>query len=272
MKWCSLVLFFYFSINSCSKATTDYPSYIKSDSSQLKSQRFGDPTSSIYGLQISIGNDDRGSWQFPFLMPVLREGIQPVFCSPIVKINDLSTLLNVYPFYKPMSVDLKLVKSKILDTIINFEYIDSVQLLMQENMEVKTNFNNSDIKPIPRLGLNSMEIKANSSSQDTTTTSFYYKPIVFNPTKTNFLELDYKMSQGALGFGMAYTDANGNISIAIMGNTLQPTTNWKHVYIDLFPMLNRVQATQYTPVFLLITTNGASQSTAYIDNIKILSK
>jgi hypothetical protein len=275
LNWSSLSLcfFVYFTINSCSKATTEFPAYLKCDSTKLISTQYGEPNSSIYGLQMSVGTDDRGTWQLPFKMPILKEGINPIFFTPIVKVNDLSTLFIAYPFYKSKNVYLNLEKNKIIDTIIPFEYQDSLTMLIHENMEVKTNFNNTNIDPNARNGNYSMVIKANNSTSDSTTTSFYYKPLNFNLNLTNYyLELDYTMSQGALGFGLAYTDNSGNINIAIMGNSLLPTMNWKHVYIDLKPMLSRVSATQYTPVFILISTNGASQATAYIDNIKILVK
>jgi hypothetical protein len=275
LNWSSLSLCFlaYFMVSSCSKATTEFPSYLKCDSAKLVSTQFGVPNSSIFALDMSVGIDNRGTWQLPFKMPVLREGLSPFLISPVVKVNDLSTLFRVYPFYKPRIMDLNLVKNKTLDTIISFEYIDSLTMVINENMEVKTNFQNSNINPKARNGSYCMIIQANNSTTDSTTTSFYHKPLTMDPAKESYLEMDYTMPEnGALGFGLAYTDNLGNIKIAIMGNSFLPSAGWKHVYIDLAPMLNRVVATQFTPVFILITTNGASQASAYIDNLKILVK
>jgi hypothetical protein len=274
MKWFSIVLIFliYLNIDSCSKASSEYPAYLKCDSAILKPNIYGEPNSNIFGLQVSIGTDNRGTWQMPFRMPILKEGVHSVFISPIIKFNDLTTLFGTYPFYKSKLVDLNLIKNKTIDTIFTFEYIDSLRIIMNEPMDLKTNFNTSELNSFARNGANSMMLKADPTTIDSSATAFYYKPINFKPTETHYMELDYFMASGVLGVGIAYTDNLGQTKIAILGNRLVPHNQWRHVYIDLNPVLAKNTTTQFAPVFILIPENGASNAKAFIDNIKILVK
>lgn len=265
------IYFIYLNITSCTKASSEYPAYLKCDSAKLKPNTYGEPNSRIYGFQVSIGVDNRGVWQMPFKMPILKEGVNSVVISPVIQINDLSTLFNTYPFYKIKVVDLNLIKNSILDTVFTFEYIDSVNVIMNEQMDVKTNFSNSELSSFARNGANSMMLKADPTTVDSSATAFYNKPISFDPAQTHFMELDYYMASGILGLGLAYTEA-GSTKIAILGNRLVPRNQWRHVYIDLNPIIAKITSTQFSPVFILIPETGVSNSTAYIDNIKILVK
>lgn len=274
MKWFSTLFIYiiYLNFNSCTKASSEYPAYLKCDSARLMPNVYGEPNSNIFGLHVAVGTDNRGVWQMPFKMPILNEGINSVVISPVIKVNDLSTLFVTYPFYKIKNVDLNLIKSATIDTIFTFEYIDSMKITMNETMDVKTNFSSSELSSFARNGANSMMLKADPSTLDSSATAFYFKPINFNPAETSYMELDYYMASGVIGVGLAYTDAAGVTKIAVGGNYLVPHSQWTHVYFDLNPILAKITTTQFTPVFILIPEKGASNSKAYIDNIKILVK
>jgi len=256
----------------CRKASEEIPAYIKSNSSKVISTNLGEPTSEIYGLHFSVETDDRGTWQFPFLAPVLKDGIKSVVIRPVVKKNNISTLFMEYPFYKIKVIDLNLIRGKEIDTQINFEYVDSISMLTNETMEIKTNFSSSERSVNAASGNYSMKLNVDMNTVDSTITSFYYKSLDMSPEKEVYMEFDYYMPNGILAPALSFTNSNGNIAVAYSENYLTPNSKWTHVYWYLSPVIRGQGLTQFTPVFLLTLEKGGSKSEAYIDNIRILEK
>ena len=257
----------------CRKASEGIPAYLKCDSARVISTLTAETNSQIYGLQVSLGTDNRGTWQMPFKMPILYEGSRDVLVSPVVKVNNLSTLFISYPFYKIKNINLNFVKDVVVDTILTFEYVDSVRLLMSENFETNTNFNTpAERSSDARNGNYSLKLAADFTSKDSSATSFYYKPINIELYKTVYMEFDYKMPEGILAPVLAYTDINGNIQISLGQSYLTASTGWTHVYWDLTTQASRSFDGKLTPVFILTPAKGGINSVAFIDNIKIIQK
>lgn len=260
------------SLSSCEKQVDDIPSYLKSDSAAVNDTRFGEPISYIYGLNISVENDARGSWQFPFLMPILKEGVKELFIKPIVKRNNLSTYFDFYPMYKPLIIPMNLEKGKQLDTNLVFEYESSVSSLMLEDMEIRNNFSNSSITSQAYKGKGSLHIHADNTSSDSSATSYYYKAINFDPSKIAYLEFDYYMPEGACAPALSYEDNLNQRRTVFDENYLVPNQKWTHVYWFLTPNIRTYGLAAYTPTFVLTIRKGASSADIYLDNIKIVEK
>lgn len=258
---------------SCRKAATEIPFYLKCDSSVISPSTLGTANSGIYGLYVTVDADIRGTWQMPFKMPILHDGLKSVYIEPVVKENNLSTRFFTYPLYSPKLVNINMTKGKDLDTIFSFEYANGVSLIANEDMEAVTNFTSSKKTSIARNGTGSMELIANNTTVDSSAEAFYFKQLPFNIEKTTFLEFDYYMPAGVLAPALAYIDGSGNTKLAYGESYLNKNTGWTHVYFNYSFILNRIGSTGlYTPVFILITEKGAASATAYIDNLRILEK
>ena len=129
----------------CSKTSDEVPSYIRVSKTSASSSSLGSMNSNIYALDISVENDARGTWEIPFLMPILKEGNKDLIIKPVIKQNNLSTLFEAYPLYKSKILNLNLIRGVEIDTALNFEYQDSVKIVLDEDMEIKNNFSSSSI-------------------------------------------------------------------------------------------------------------------------------
>lgn len=259
--------------SSCRKASSEIPAFIQCDSALVAPSNFGVANSGIYGLYITVGNDVRGTWQFPFKMPILSEGVNSLLVTPVVRYNNLSSLFIKYEFFKSKIIPLSLVKGQTVDTNFTFEYETAVSMPMNEDMELGINFSNATASSNARNGLQCMKMIANSTTVDSSATAFYSKQVSFDIQKKYVMEFDYYMPSGILAPTIAYTDSKGNTQIAFGDNYLTKNSNWTHVYYDLNPILLTIgNSGLYTPVFILTSPAGVSNSEVYLDNIRILEK
>lgn len=257
----------------CRKAATEIPFYLKCDSARVAPTTLGIANSGIYGLYITIENDIRGTWQMPFKMPILKDGLKRMVVSPVVKINNLSTRFLAYPFYSTKLVDVNMVREKTLDTVFDFEYATGITMLANEEMESTTNFSASTKSSLSRNGNGSMLMKADFSSVDSSATAYYFKQLPFNFEKTTFLEFDYYMPEGILAPALAYTDINGNPKVMFGESYLNKNSSWVHVYYNYTYLIDRIgKSGLYTPIFILTMPKGSINATAYLDNVRILEK
>ncbi|MBL7790440.1 MAG: hypothetical protein JNL75_11480 [Chitinophagales bacterium] len=257
----------------CRKAATEIPFYLKCDSARVAPTTLGIANSGIYGLYITIENDIRGTWQMPFKMPILKDGLKRMVVSPVVKINNLSTRFLAYPFYSTKLVDVNMVREKTLDTVFDFEYATGITMLANEEMESATNFSASTKSSLSRNGNGSMLMKADFSSVDSSATAYYFKQLPFNFEKTTFLEFDYYMPEGILAPALAYTDINGNPKVMFGESYLNKNSSWVHVYYNYTYLIDRIgKSGLYTPIFILTMPKGSINATAYLDNVRILEK
>lgn len=257
----------------CRKAATEIPFYLKCDSARVAPTTLGIANSGIYGLYITIENDIRGTWQMPFKMPILKDGLKRMVVSPVVKINNLSTRFLAYPFYNSKLVDVNMVREKTLDTVFDFEYATGITMLANEEMESTTNFSASTKSSLSRNGNGSMLMKADFSSVDSSATAYYFKQLPFNFEKTTFLEFDYYMPEGILAPALAYTDINGNPKVMFGESYLNKNSGWVHVYYNYTYLIDRIgKSGLYTPIFILTMPKGSINATAYLDNVRILEK
>ena len=264
---------FFHTFISCRKAATEIPFYLNCDSAIISPSALGIANSGIYGLYVTVDADVRGTWQMPFKMPILFEGLKSVYIEPVVKENNLSTRFFTYPLYSPKLVNINMTNGKSLDTVFSFDYASGVSLIANEDMEVNTNFSSSKKVNIARNGSGSMELIANNTTVDSSAEAFYYKQLPFNLEKTTFLEFDYYMPAGVLAPALAYTDGSGNTKLSYGESYLNKNTGWTHVYFNYSFIINKIGKTGlFTPVFILITQNGVPSASAYIDNLRILEK
>lgn len=258
---------------SCRKAASDIPFFLKCDSATIVPSSRGIANSGIYGLYLTVENDVRGTWQLPFTMPILKEGMKTMVVNPVIKYNNLSTKFLSYPLLNTQIVPINMVKGSTLDTTLSFEYGSDVIMLANEDMEININFSAATRDNMARNGTGSMKLTANTASPDSSAVAFYSKQVPFKFEKTTFLEFDYYMPEGILAPTLAYQDANNNTRQMFGESYLNANTGWTHVYYNLTYIIDRIGASgSYTPVFILTMPNGKSSAVAYIDNVRILEK
>ncbi|MCE2962069.1 MAG: hypothetical protein ACK5UE_09920 [Chitinophagales bacterium] len=268
----ALILVVYLFIG-CRKAATEIPFYLKCDSALIASSTLGIANTGIYGLYITVENDIRGTWQMPFTMPILKDGLKQMFITPVVKINNLSTRFLAYPLYNVKQAEINMVSGKTLDTVFTFEYASGVKLIANDEMESVTNFSATTKSSLAKNGSGSMMMYADFTSVDSSATAFYYKQLPFNFEKTTFLEFDYYMPEGILAPALAYTDASGNPRIMFGESYLNENNGWVHVYYNYTYLIDRIGKTGlYTPIFILTMPKGRTSARAYLDNVRILEK
>ncbi len=256
----------------CSKTTDEIPSYLKVSKTSVSSTNLGPMNSNIYALDISVENDVRGTWEIPFLMPILKEGNKNLIIKPVVKQNNLTTLFEAYPLLKSKILNLNLVRGIEIDTAINFEYEDSVKIVLDEDLEIKNNFSSSTLSSTAANGKFSLNLKADFTTTDSSAAAFYNKPLALSQTKLVYLEFDYYMTEGAFTPVLTYEDANGKRITIFSQNYLLPNKKWTHVYWNLTQSIREYGQSQYTPAFILTVRKDKSTADLLIDNIKILEK
>jgi hypothetical protein len=257
----------------CRKAASEIPFYLKCDSALIAPSTLGIANSGIYGLYITVENDIRGTWQMPFTMPIIKDGLKQMVITPVVKINNLSTRFLAYPLYNVKLADINMVRGKTLDTVFTFEYASGVNMIANDEMESVTNFSATTKSSLARNGNGSMMMYADFTSVDSSATAFYYKQLPFNFEKTTFLEFDYYMPEGILAPALAYTDASGNPRLMFGESYLNENSGWVHVYYNYTYLIDRIGKTGlYTPIFILTMPKGKTSARAYLDNVRILEK
>jgi hypothetical protein len=260
---------------SCTKTVSEIPSYLKVDSVSIASLPNIASTHGIYGLHVIIENDNRGSWQIPFLMPVLSFGSRTAIIAPIVKRNNLSTLLEAYPLYDPISVPVNFVSGITKDTSFQFQYSSSVTTTLNESMELTNNFNPSTstlVSDQARTGSKSLFMALDSSNVSLNLVSLYNRPINLSQTKQVYLEFDYYMPEGAFSPSLSYEDANGTRKNIFFDNFLLPNSRWTHVYWMLTEAVRVNGQPSYTLGLNLTIREGKSNAKIYIDNLRIMEK
>ena len=260
---------------SCTKTVSEIPAYLKVDSVSIASLPNIPSTHGIYGLQVIIENDNRGSWQTPFLMPVLTMGPRTAIITPIVKRNNLSTLLEAYPLYDPIAVPVNFISGITKDTSFQFQYSSSVTTTINESMELTNNFNSSTstlTSNQARSGSKSLFMTLDSSSVSLNLVSLYNRPINFSQTKQIYLEFDYYMPEGAFSPSLSYEDANGARKNIFFDNFLLPNNRWTHVYWMLTEAVRVNGQPSYTLGLNLTIREGKSSAKVYIDNLRIMEK
>jgi hypothetical protein len=256
----------------CSKTSNEIPSYLRVNKTTVGSATIGVTNSNIYGLDVTVDNDARGTWQIPFLMPILKDGIKNLVIKPIVKQNNLTTLFEAYPLYKTIVIPINLTRGIEVDTVLHFEYEDSVKATMSEDMEIKNNFSSSSLNSNAANGSFSLNLKADNSTTDSSAVAYYNKPVTMSQTKLVYLEFDYYMPEGAFTPVLTYEDPDGKRITIFSQNFLLPTKTWTHVYWNLTQGIRENGQSQYTPCFILTVRKDKTNAEVFIDNIKILEK
>jgi len=263
-------------ISSCSKSLPNdgIPAYLYiADSVQTKgTPAFGEQTNRIFDVRVSVGNEDRGIWEIPSLIPILQSGEKDVVIKPYILRNNNTSLHVEYPMLNSIILKNNFVAKKVDTLKLTFEYDTNVVIKLLQTFDNTTNFSNSSLSLTEkRSGLASMHIQVDSSTTDTTTIAQHNAALSLNFGAQIYMEFDFKMTNGTFIPTVAY-DNNGSISYVYGTTRLVNSSEWKHVYWYLSPQTDYANKGSYYIAFILTPEVGKSKADLYIDNLKVLQK
>jgi hypothetical protein len=262
--------------SSCAKSLPNdgIPAYLYiADSVKTKGiAALGEQTNRVFDVRVSVGNEDRGIWEIPSLIPILQSGTKDVVIKPYILRNNNTSMHVEYPMLNYIVLKNNFVPKKIDTLKLTFEYDTNVVIKLQQSFDNTTNFSNSSLSMTEKKsGIASMHIKVDSSTTDTTTIAQYNTAISLDFGAQIYMEFDFKMNDGTFIPTVAY-DNNGSISYVYGTTRLVNSSDWKHVYWYLSPQTDYANKGSYYIAFILTPEIGKTKADLYIDNLKILQK
>jgi len=267
-------------ISSCSKE--DYeaqiPTYISIDNISLTTDQLteGSASSNIVDAWVFINDDFVGVYELPAKFPVLKEGNKTIKVYAGIKDNGISTTRKKYLLYSPYEEQIDLVKGETItlnpvvtyQSSANFTWIEdfenpSLSFLYTSGSDTIINKTSSNVFE----GSYSGEISLTDNMDFFEATSVGYSTIP-RQGQPVYLELDFKTNE-QLTLGVYI----GTSQQALV--TLNTTSSWKKIYINLTELINAGSSTAEVKVFLGIREGSGvtfltSNPEIYIDNIKLV--
>ena len=270
--------------NSCEdRFKANIPSYIEINHFDYDNNTSINPphptnyqSTNITDSWLSINGEIIGVFEIPFQAPVLYEGVCSFDIYPGIKVNGISGNRIKYPFYKKFEIDLNLIQEQNIQISPTTSYIDNITFQLAEPGTFEqqgTMFEKVDTSD-PTAIRQTYEVFQGQYSAaiylDSLNNKFDLRNIeeLTLPLNT-FLELDFK-SNISFNIGVVIINS-GNIPIKEELIQLYPTENWKKIYLDLYPLINKGNNNSKFKIYLdgqyddLITNNAI-----YIDNIKLV--
>lgn len=278
---CAALLF-----SSCNLINPDekQAAYIESDTFALSTNAFqhGSASHDIRDCWLYFNDQAIGTYQMPFNVPVLKEGKGTLTVLPGVVLNGTGFVRIAYPFYRPYTVDIELVKGGITQIEPVTTYFDNVVMPIRVNFDDASGVpleatSNSDTtlqiittgNPNVFEGNGSGLIRLSRFSQGFAEVQTINTVSLPKQGKLVYLELNYK-SNRELAIGVIGLNAQTQNSKSI-STYLEPTANWKKVYVNLTAQVSAAaQATGYKIFFGAAKPEGNQALEVFLDNIKIV--
>lgn len=305
----SLLFFCLFSValTSCKKFEGDQtvPSYIRIDAINLECDynTYGANTSRFVDAWILVDDDDRGCYELPATIPILKKGPHKITVYAGIAVNGVKDSRADYPFTSPLIYEnVNLVPDSIIpfNPTVNY-WPDGVKLHMywKENFDGGTcKMEATDESDVPLsfttgpmawqdpLGFNrSGKVTLNSDTAQffiASTGEFVVNSATVVPdtdipygTQYCMLEMDYKCSDTcAVGliYKLNYTvNQEDLVRLKPTCNPGEEPVEWRKIYINLGPYFYDYRDSDYFRIYLSswYNRNDGNQS-FYFDNLKII--
>lgn len=255
------------------------PSYIRIDSFSFQVQA-GEGTEShlITDAWVYIDGQKCGVYELPCTFPVLYEGEHTIQILPGIKLNGIAATRAIYPFYTSYSTTTALVKDSIIAIKPNCQYESTLVFEMIEDFEnggvLFDELSQSDTT-LERTSDPSQVFEGSYSGYvvlDSTDDLFLVKSVYsYNlpqANKYNFLELNFK-TNNSIYIGVVSNESTQSIMHPIV--VLNPTSEWKKIYINLTPTVSRETDALSFSIFIGAEPDvDISKVEIYLDNIKLI--
>lgn len=261
------------------------PAYIQLDKFTLtKNSNLAEGSLSHKITDVWVYVDDQliGAFELPARFPVLKKGKHKITLAPGIKMNGMSGTRVVYPFYKRIEItDSILVEGKILhldSTVTVTSYSDNAKFAWKEDFEdggvslqkrtgSDTSIYATSVSGNVFEGFSSGLIYLNET-QDFYEIETINKFVLPKNASPVFLEMNYKTNNPIRIGLLAYYSSKIVQTPTIV---LNPTTEWKKIYINFTPDISdSYSALDYKVFFGEYKNSTNTTATILFDNIKLV--
>ncbi len=238
----------------------------------------GSASNNITDAWLYVDNELIGAFTLPATVPVLKTGEFSVIVDPGIKENGVAATPTIYPYYQRYTNTVNLVETEITTIQPESAYNDNLNFVFIEGFTDQHLFT-ADLDGNPETSIVSSSLGAyegNSGRIELTTehprlqvaTGFVYDNLPTDGSVQIYLEMDYKNAVN-LGVGVIGVDANG-IEKAFYSHGLNPTAEWKKVYINLTEVIFNSELEYYQITFAATLPDGLDSAVILVDNIKLI--
>lgn len=279
-----LVFIAAFAVNyfSCNKIKPDpkVPCYIHIDSISLTTvyADHGSNSHRTTDAWVTVDGKSIGAFEIPCTVPLLvEEGAHDVRVDAGIWVNGISATRNQYHFYTSYNASVNLEKEKIITVTPVINYADYTQFIWKEDFEgnsyslEKTSRCDASINISKSTGSNAFEGSGSghfalNPSQVNFEFQTYNEYPLPKDDRDIFLELNFKTNI-ELTVGL-YTKTLSSIYREQIV-TLNPTSEWKKVYIYL-TSIAQLHADAGGHRIFFAATNSGNDAEIFLDNIKLV--
>ena len=226
---------------------------------------------------IYVDDEYIGAFQLPATVPVLKYGIQKVTIIPAVYENGISNTPIVNRFYEKYNVEIDLketqidtispkttyVKKTIFEVVDNFEGATSLQKDLDNDNQTYISFVRAGFEGSSGYVFLEGEHKTMQAS-----TVQNFTAIPSDAEAQFFIELDFKCTS-IIRMGLQGLNAKGD-STLFFTNALNPTENWKKVYLNIANPLIDSDTKSYHIFFETTIPEGKNNAEIWLDNFKFM--
>ncbi len=272
---------------SCEKFDGDQsiPAYIQIDKFILEKNlnlAEGSLSNKITDVWVYIDDEFLGAYELPAKFPVLKRGNHKITLAPGIKMNGVAGTRVVYPFYKKIELNNYYLKedsiSHIDSSLTKITYLDNVKFAWKEDFEdggVSLQRRSSSDTGIYKSNLSAnvfegfysglISLNQNQSFFEVETINNFILPKNGSPV---FLEMNYKTNNPVRVGLLAYYSSK---IIQISTVVLNPSSDWKKIYINFTPDLSELYSAIDFKVFFGEYKSSTNQEVNVIfDNIKLV--
>lgn len=280
----AIILLFTLLLSSCVKNNPD-PSWLEITEWTLTENQNveeGELSHSFKDVYVYVDDKIVGIFELPVKLPLLLEGKHKVTLYPVIRINGISGAKTIYPFCKPLIVDVNLEKNKTTPINATTSYLDNTTFWIED-------FENSTFK-IDDSNPNSTGDLSKKNDPNILKFGNFYGDIAITSVdsvwfgKTTpalnlpkgaaeiYLEIDYMNTNTLLTgvYALSSTSIIDNPHIQLNAQDASDL-KWKKIYIELKEIVSAsTAASSFEQYFKAILDEGLSEGHIYIDNIKIV--
>lgn len=258
----------------------EIPAYIHVDTCMVESEtNEGSASHYIHDGWLYVDNKLIGIFEIPFTVPVLKTGEQEVTLEAGIKVNGISTLRRIYPFYSSYTVNRTLIPEKVDSIRPEYNYEAGCEFALIENFETlgsvfeETESSDTTIEAVS----GTMAFEGNSAAiylDDTHSVfdAWTVNRYAISKTSPVYVEFNFKTDQ-EFSFGIfarEYT-GSGEQETRYPKITLNPTDEWKKIYVELTDdIANTPMALDYRLFFSAVLSDESESAEIFIDNVKLI--
>lgn len=280
-KWILYCLALSIIVLSCEDSPDDIPFRFDIQSVDLvTTSEEGTSDHNIKDVWIFNEGIDEGVFELPSQVPILPRTdaeTHVIQISPGVRNNGINSAPIIYPFYETQFLERPLTKNEVEVLDLEFKYREDAKIVFNETFEFGNNFTfDEDENPASFMGVSTTEVFEGGNSghislRDTVDIAEVGTALTFTEWPSNgspiFMELNFK-TDTELVIGLA-----GELGISSVKNyffVLNPTDEWKKVYVDLTFQVLDSDLSSYKLLLSAGLQEGQTEADIYVDNVKIL--